>query len=221
MKFRISDLLLLTTFIAIMFAMFQTDLIFFRQLLFLTLTTAFAIVGLWVPKTDRPFLPCSITASFGGLVYLLLAFVFSNVLFDPELNPYGVVAQWDPVGYQLVKETVAPMAAGILGIAIGALAASYFSRTYFGNEDLSPKFKATRVGSWALAGGAMLLLVFSMLDRQGFTAMGRDWSFVVLLLLIFFVVHTIVWTKQAIEAADESLNSAGFAESQESENREI
>jgi len=188
MRFRILDLILATAFIAGLLSAYSTDLIFFRQMLFLACTSVLATVGcLWFSKNRRPIRVGAIAGAAGGIAFTLIT-LFSPVSF------YGAAGQFvsvsSPTEYATAELFLAPFMAMFLGAAIGPLVCFNLK------GKTSPTNRLPHTLSWCFLGAACLLAFFSMKDRLEFGVSTRKWMYVVPLLLAIFVVHTTQWIQK-------------------------
>lgn len=117
----------------------------------------------------------------GGLIYVVIAFVFARFLFDP--GPF-IFKRSIPLWHI----DVAP--ALVLSVLFGATIGPLFALRFQGSE-IPDEFKRPFWFSIILLCGIFLLGTFAMFDRQ--TMHSRDWLVVALVLSIAFVIHTNEW----------------------------
>lgn len=199
-NFRILDLFVVTTCVASLAGAFQTDLILFRQLLCLFIVALFssAAVALFSHTNRKPRFLGSLGGVIGGLVYIVLAILFSNQFFgaEPFLNP-GPFPRW-------MWECVPALVLSVLfGATIGPLIALRFR-----NCQIPDEFKRSFWFSVVLFTGIFLLGVFAMFDRRNMQS--RDWLAVGLVLTFVFVIHTNQWlTRFQAEGLDSGSQQPG------------
>ncbi|MDG1873031.1 MAG: hypothetical protein P8J27_03910 [Mariniblastus sp.] len=189
MKFRVLDLFSVTTYAAIAFAAFNHDLTTFRQLVFFALVSTVAVIAnLLFEKKKWRILGGVLGGSMGGAIYLFISLLFRDQFYDASPwspQPNILFAQWF-----LEAKWVVFVAAGTGG-AMGPLLT-----THLNSLKLPPEAKRDRWISWAILGGISLLLFFKMNDRVSMIHGGRDWSAIIVLLTLSFMVHTIHWNRK-------------------------
>ena len=188
MRFRILDLILATAFLAGLLSAYSTDLVFFRQMLFLACTTVFATLGcLCFSKSSNTIRTGAIAGALGGFTFTVIALFSPISFYMPEGQFPGVLR---PTQYATAELFLAPFLAMFLGSAIGPLVYLHIS------SKASPANRIPLRLSWCFLGAACLLAFFSMKERLDFGVSTRKWMYVVPLLLTIFVVHTTQWIKK-------------------------
>lgn len=192
MRFRISDLVFLTTAVALFIAAFQTDLQFFRQLFCFGLITAFATAAVVCFSTPRrsPRLIGAIGGLVGGLLYASFAYLLVSQIYPFE--PVYLIRQSLVKEVQYLTWTVELFpflaASPFLGSAIGPLLALRIR-----NTNLPDQFTKSTWLSVILLAAAFLLALFAMFDRLTLFGDSRDWSPLIFVLLVVFAIYTNSW----------------------------
>ena len=194
MRFRIFDLVMLTLYVAVIFGAFSNDITLFRQLLFLTLVGAGALIGhQLLPRWKRNILKSSIGGSLGTLVYVGLAFVFMRQFYssqDPFLIPPRVAGStW--LSAWLLELSLGPMLGWMVGAALGPLLAHSFR-----SSPLPESYSKPRMVSWSICAVLIGLLVLTANDRVNASHATRNWMALLPVVLLIFCVHTIQWVRR-------------------------
>ena len=181
-KFRTIDLFAVTGAVAVLAAAYQTDLIFFRQLLCLSLVAIFSFAAVVIRRNQSTF-GSRIAGLIGGLVgaaiYTSLALVFATWFFDSFDDFDGMVLVFRDV-------SLATVFSMLYGAVVGPLLGFYFRI-----QPLDEEFQKPFWISVLLFGGVLLILFFAMMDRISFHP--RDWSMFVVLVTLVFVIQGVSW----------------------------
>lgn len=192
MTFRITDLVLLTTAVAMFIAVFQVDLLLFRQLSCFLLIAAFSFVA---AVSCQIFSPRSrVLGAFGGLagglIYATAAYSLASTIYP--FVPIYIARQslvkdvqylewFNELGFVLLLSP-------LLGSAIGPLMSLRIRI-----KNISTETKKRIWFSVAPLAAAFLLALFAMFDRLTMFGDSRDWSPLIIVLLIIFVIYTNSW----------------------------
>ena len=187
MKFRIRDLFLITTLVALLFGTYQLDLVVFRQLLFLVLVVTGSYLGTKLPRVGgHAHGTCAIIALIFGGIYTLILVTFREQVFvgsSFSTRQVPTFAEWLFVG------SCSTIIATALGGSLGPFLLSFSTK-----EPLPPAFRKDQKISASLMMAAILLIFFSMLDRISMGSFGRDWSGLIMSLVFIFMIFTGYWT---------------------------
>jgi hypothetical protein len=192
MRFRITDLVSLTTAVALLIAAFQTDLQFFRQLFCFGLITFVSTVAVLCFSTLRPpaLFVGAIGGLAGGLIYLTIAYFLVYMIYP--LEPMHVTRQAMAGDIQylgwLTELFPVLLFSLLLGSAIGPLAALRIQKTI-----LTAEFNKQIWLSVIPLAAAFLFALFAMFDRLTLFGNTRDWSPLIFVLLVVFVIYTASW----------------------------
>ncbi len=185
-KFKILDLLAITTVAASLSAAFQADLTLFRQLLcasLIALVSTGAILRFPNSRRSVQFVG-GIGGFAGGLSYLALMYLLSPFVYEPEpLFGQRAIPLW------CVDMPMAVVFSVLFGATMGPLMGLRFQ-----NHPITGDFKKPFWFSVFLLAGVFLLGIFAMFDRQSMQT--RDWWVVALVLSIVFVIHTNDWFRR-------------------------
>ncbi len=203
-RFRTLDLFLITAGVAVIAGVQQVELVFFRQLLWfalVSLISATAVAALSMIPQKR------IVGGFGGFtagcIYFALSIDNADWMYASNFRVNGFNQSADP----FLESLLVFVFSFPVGSAIGPLLAIRFRETGLPNE-----FDQPINWSRSLLGGTFLVGFFMMLDRLRHET--RDWTILMVLLFIAFVVYTLAWLNR-LEKLDNPLKTDGLADNLE------
>ena len=193
MRFRIVDLIILTTIVALLSAVFRMDLQFFRQLLCFVLIALFATAAALTTYRQPVVTQLKIGAIgglAGGIVYAVVTYWQVETIYPfDEIQVVRQSLVQDIQYYAWFSELLLALVSAILvGSAIGPLLVLRLH-----NMDLQPEISRSIRFSAILLLGALLLALFSMFDRLNLFGDSRDWSPLIFSVLVVFVIYTNSW----------------------------
>lgn len=199
-KFRILDLIVLTTLVALLFGSFRQDLSFFRHLFCLALTALFSVFGVLLFSTPKKpaWLTGAIFGCFGGLVYLVVTYVFVGQVYEEQI-PFHQFFVRDSLYLSWYKESwvIVPVSI-VFGSAIGPLIQLRVQETKLP----APFARSFRI-SIGILSAMLLITVLRMFDRLVNFGAGRDLTPLLLIALVVFVIYTNQWLVRFYQTAED------------------
>ncbi len=210
MKFRFStiDLFLITAVVAGIAGSLRVEAFFFRQMIWLALvaigSTSFVA---YFSNAKRKSLPAAIGGALGGVVFLGICFLLRERLFldSWDFSPNSITA----FGFDLVSISIEMggffLASIPMGAALGPLIALRFREEFIGETFLKRFWLSIILGV-----AALLLALFSVYERKLMS--DRDWNLVLIVVVAFFVIHSINWFRRMELAEQRDISAIGFNE---------
>ncbi len=218
MKFGIRDLLLLVTWIAVLFWAFSShSKPLGRQLLCASLAICAAVLAGDLGKHQfATRLRCAIGGVIGGAIYSCFAYFMMRRLFDvPVFYRLGPFFDADSIIAALSRKYWSeltwfmPLSAA-LGASVGPLFLIHSRR-----HKLSENHQTNRIISLVILGLIMLSYFLAAVDNRSPNSMDSNWMTVFLLLMLVFVLFTFSWTGEHFESLSDKATDSPSVEQPE------
>ncbi len=188
MNFRIVDLMIFTASIAVMIAVYQIDKLLFRQAALLALTSVLssqAVNRLASSRRSMRFVG-AVAGLAAGVIYVCMTYFFREMLYDLFGYDFSGVMFVDSYEYFWSLDALSAL---IVSLVLGSVLGPMLTM-YFGDRDLRRKFQNLIRFSLILFAAVVTLAFFAMLDRLSLFGHARNWTPLMLVVLLVFVVHT-------------------------------